>query len=88
MRLSVKGMTLGVGALWAFYVLLVGWGASFGWGTSFVAAFSNLYIGYGPGFLGGLIGLLWGFLDGAIAGAIIALVYNCVIGYHWKRRRR
>ncbi len=45
-------------------------------GTTFVSAFSNLYIGYGPTFVGGIIGAVWGFFDGAVAGAVIALVYN------------
>ena len=75
-KLSVKGLALGGGVLWAFYILLAGWGAALGWGTSFVAVFQNLYIGYGPSFVGGLIGMVWGFFDGAVAGAIIALVYN------------
>lgn len=75
-KLSVKGLALAGGVLWALYVLCAGWGSIFGWGTNFVNAFSNLYIGYGPTFLGGIIGALWGFFDGAVAGAIISLVYN------------
>lgn len=88
MRLSVKGMALGVGALWAFYILLAGWGSIFGWGTGFVGAFANLYIGYGPSVVGGLIGMVWGFFDGAVAGAIIAAVYNCSTRYMKRGRRR
>lgn len=84
-KLSVKGLALGGGVLWAFYILMAGWGSIFGWGTVFVSAFSNLYIGYGPSFVGGLIGAVWGFFDGAVAGAIIALVYNCAVSL--KKRR-
>lgn len=85
-KLNVKGLAFGGGVLWAFYVLLVGWGSIFGWGTSFVSAFSTLYIGYGPSIVGGLIGAVWGFIDGAIAGIIISLVYNCFVS--WEARHR
>lgn len=78
-KLSVKGLAFAAGALWAFYILFAGWASALGWGTNFVSAFSNLYIGYGPSFIGGLIGALWGFLDGAIAGFIIASIYNWTI---------
>lgn len=75
-KISVKGLALGFGALWAFYIMTAGWIAAFGWPVKFVEAFATLYIGYGPGFVGGIIGGIWGFFDGAVAGAIIAIVYN------------
>lgn len=87
-KLSIKGLASGGAVLWALYMLLAGWGASFGWGGSIVTAFSGIYIGYAPGFIGGIIGALWGLLDGAIAGAIIAAVYNCVVTHSGKRGRR
>ncbi len=87
-KLSIKGLALGMGTLWGLYVLIAGWGSIFGWGTSFVSLFSNLYIGYGPSFLGGIIGAIWGFIDGAVAGAIIAYVYNCPYLRGKERRRR
>lgn len=85
-KLDVKALALGGGVLWAAYIILAGWGSIFGWGTNFVNAFSNLYIGYGSSWAGGLIGGLWGFLDGAIAGLVIALVYNWVTA--WKKPKR
>ncbi len=72
----MKGLALGIGALWGFYVLCAGWAAHFGWWTTFVTAFGTAYIGYGPTFVGGIIGGIWGFFDGAVAGAIIAFIYN------------
>jgi hypothetical protein len=67
-KCNVKALAVAVGALWAIYVLLLGWIAAFGWGEDMVDLLSSLYIGYAPTFLGGIIGGIWAFIDGAIAG--------------------
>jgi hypothetical protein len=78
-RLSIKGLTLTFGIVWAAAVLFIGWVSIFGWGTKIVEVLSSLYIGYAPTWLGGIIGAAWGFVDGAIGGLIIALVYNALV---------
>lgn len=74
--LSLKGVSLGIGAAWAFCILIGGWLAGFGWGLDFVNIMSSFYIGYGAGLVGGIIGALWAFVDGAVFGLIFGLVYN------------
>ena len=77
-KVSMKGLAAGLGVSWGGFMLIIGWGSCFGWGTKLLEAFSNIYIGFNSSFLGGIIGLIWGFVDGALGGAIIALVYNFV----------
>ncbi len=85
-KLSVKGLALGLGAMWGAYVMCAGWTAAFGWWTPFVNALGAAYIGYSPGFVGGIIGGVWGFFDGAVAGIIIAWVYNWSMSQKKSRR--
>ncbi len=59
--------------------MFLGWIAAFGWGTNIVKAFSSLYIGYGPSFVGGLIGGAWGFADGATGALVFVLAYNAFL---------
>jgi hypothetical protein len=77
-KCNVKALAVAIGALWALYVLFLGWMAAFGWGRELVTVLSSLYIGYNASFFGGIIGGIWAFIDGAVAGAIIAWVYNLV----------
>jgi len=77
-RLDVRALALGMGTLWASYVLQLGWIAQFGWGTKLQEGLASLYVGYRPTFRGSLVGAAWGFLDGALAGAVIATVYKAV----------
>jgi hypothetical protein len=77
-KLNVKALAVGIGVLWAIYVLFLGWVAAFGWGREMVTVLSSLYIGYSATFVGAIIGGIWAFVDGVIAGAIIAWVYNKV----------
>jgi hypothetical protein len=77
-KLSVKALTLALGATWSFFMLCIGWTSTFGWGTRVVEVMSSVYIGYAPSFVGGILGALWGFLDGAVGGLIVALVYNAM----------
>ncbi len=78
-KLSLNALGIAIGVLWAFYVFFCGITAIFGWGAELVRAFSSLYIGYGPSFLGAIIGAAWGFVDGYIAGIVIAWVYNRLV---------
>lgn len=77
-KLRIIPLAVALGAVWALGILFVAWAAAFGWGTALVELMASLYIGYGPGFLGGIVGALWAFVDGAIAGALIAVIYNAV----------
>lgn len=77
MKLNPKKLATALAATWGLYVLLIGWVAAAGWGTTdLVDALSGLYLGFKATFVGGIIGGLWGMIDGLIAGYIIAWVYN------------
>jgi hypothetical protein len=75
-KLSVKGLSLSMGLVWAFCNLLAGWTAMFGWAGKYVDLMSSIYIGYTPTWVGGVIGGIWAFFDGAIGGLLIAFIYN------------
>ena len=77
-KLRIIPLAVAFGTVWALGILVLAWAAAFGWGAALVELMASLYIGYGPGFLGGLVGALWAFVDGAIAGALIAVIYNVV----------
>ncbi|MGD2169010.1 MAG: bacteriophage holin [Chlamydiota bacterium] len=76
MKLSVKGLALGIGITWSIGQVLVGWVAIGGWGAEYVRVMSSIYIGFNPSFIGGIIGGVWGFADGFIGGALLAFFYN------------
>jgi hypothetical protein len=78
-KISVKGLAIGLGVMWAASVLFLGWAAIFGWGTAIVDAIGSVYIGFDASVIGGIVGAIWGFIDGAIGGAIIAVFYNAVV---------
>ncbi len=81
MKISVKGLALGLGVMWSLGILCLGWAAAlFGWGNRLVETIGSVYLGYRPSFLGAIIGAIWAFFDGALGGAILALVYNAVCG--------
>ncbi len=78
--LSVKGLALTGGILWAGCVLLVGV-ANLVWpsyGVAFLEIARSLYPGYAntAGFGGVIVGMLYALLDGAILGAVFAWLYN------------
>lgn len=75
-KLSLNGLGVAFGILWALYVFFCGITAIFGWGTTLVTTLSSLYIGYSASIGGAIIGAVWGFVDGYIAGIIIAWIYN------------
>ena len=79
-RLSVIGLGLGFGISWALGIFLMGVVAGlWGWGMGMVNLYSQVYVGYGPSFLGGLIGGVWGFVDFFIFGVVAAFVYNIFV---------
>jgi len=80
MRLSIRGLTLAAGILWAVAVLLVGI-ANLMWptyGMGFLTVIDSLYPGYhaGAGMANVVVGALYGLVDGAIGGAVFAWLYN------------
>ncbi|WP_455276874.1 bacteriophage holin [[Eubacterium] cellulosolvens] len=76
-KLSVKGLALSIGILWAIAILLTGISATFStWGDKYVELIGSMYIGYSASIAGSIIGAVWGFIDGLIAGAVIAWLYN------------
>ena len=50
--------------------------AAFDWGIIFAAMLQNLYIGFGPNFVGAIAGAVWGFVHGFLFGILIAFFYN------------
>jgi hypothetical protein len=89
MRLSVRGLALACGLLWAIVILGVGLAAlglgvkdgSY-YGQDFLLVVASIYPGYrGVPQLGDILtGTAYGFLDGLIGGAIIAWIYNLAAG--------
>jgi hypothetical protein len=76
-RLGAVSLGLAVGTTAAIYIFLLGLSATFfGWGTAAAIAFSSVFIGYGPSFVGSFTGAVWAFFDGFIAGCLIAFFYN------------
>ncbi len=80
MRMSIKGLSLAVGGVWAGSVLLVGlahlvWP---GYGTALLDLAASLYPGFHPadGLGAIIVGTLYALVDGAIGGAIFAWLYN------------
>jgi len=76
-KLSVKGLALSIGILWAIGIFLMGIAATVsGWGDSLVNLISSLYVGYSASLAGSIIGAIWALIDGLICGALIAWLYN------------
>jgi len=78
--ISVKGLALTVGILWAAAVFLVGIGNLLwpSYGVAFLEIPRSIYPGYAKtaGFLGVIVGSLYALLDGAILGVVFAWLYN------------
>ena len=78
-RLSVLGLGISLGLVWAITLLILAAGsACLGIGDEFVKLLGSLYVGYDASLLGSLIGFAWGFVDAFVGGVLIALVYNGV----------
>jgi hypothetical protein len=76
MKLKVVAFGLAFGILWGLGILILGILAIFGYGLTWVAVLSSVYIGYGATILGSLVGAFWGFVDAFIGGAVFAWLYN------------
>ncbi|MBN1587641.1 MAG: bacteriophage holin [Candidatus Omnitrophica bacterium] len=80
MKLSVKGLGLACGILWAVAVFLVGICNQFvpAYGGLFLQLVDSIYPGYhaGGGYSSVVIGSLYAFLDALIGGALFAWLYN------------
>lgn len=75
-KLSVKALGLAFGIFWAVCIFLLGISGMFGFGETFVALISRVYIGYAASIVGAIIGAIWGFVDAFVGGAILAWLYN------------
>ena len=73
---NIRAFAVTTAILWGGAMLLMGWIAPSGYGVEMVNLLSTVYIGYGPGLIGGLIGGFWGAIDGGIGGALFAWLYN------------
>jgi hypothetical protein len=91
MRLSMKGLTIASGIIWASGILIVGiLNILFPeYGGDFLKLMASVYPGYkAAGTIVDLIvGTLYALLDGAAAGFIFALLYNAFAGKASKKRR-
>ncbi|MBU0585940.1 hypothetical protein KJ780_00355 [Candidatus Micrarchaeota archaeon] len=80
-KISEVKLGISCGVLWGAGLLLVGLVAGdANYGAGFIGSIGSVYLGYGPGALGGLIGLLYGLADGFFAGFFIAWIYNRLNG--------
>jgi len=80
MKLSIKGLVIASGTLWALAVLIVGI-ANVIWptcGVGFLTLIGSLYPGYqaGAGIASVAVGALYALVDGTIGGVVFAWVYN------------
>jgi len=76
-RLGVISFGLAIGVTWALTVVFLAvMSAAFKWGIVFAVALQNVYIGFGPNFVGAIAGAVWGFGHGFLFGVLIAFFYN------------
>ncbi len=76
-KLGVISFGLAIGVTWALSVaFLAVMAAAFKWGVVFAMTLQNLYIGFGPNFVGAITGAVWGFVHGFLFGVLIAFFYN------------
>ena len=91
MKLSVKGLTLAGGIMWALGILVVGILniISPEYGGEFLKLMASVYPGYKASgeIVDVIVGTLYALLDGAIAGFVFGLLYNTFVGKAPKRRR-
>ncbi|OGQ83628.1 MAG: hypothetical protein A3F90_16285 [Deltaproteobacteria bacterium RIFCSPLOWO2_12_FULL_60_19] len=82
MKLSVKGLMVAAGIVWALTFFVVAY-ANLQWppyGKAFLDLMSSIYPGYktAVGLQGVLVGTGYALVDGAIAGMIFGWLYNGV----------
>lgn len=82
--ISVRGLALTIGIMWAACVFLVGVGNLMwpAFGVAFLEIPRSVYPGYASteGLLGVIVGSLYALLDGVILGAVFAWLYNAFQG--------
>jgi hypothetical protein len=92
MKLSVKGLTIAGGIIWAFCILAVGiLNIIFpAYGGEFLKLMASVYPGYKASgtFIDVIVGTLYALVDGAICGLVIAVLYNAFVGKAPKKRKR
>jgi len=80
MKLSIKGLALTMGLLWAGTMLTVGAGYTLtgSYGRVFLDLCASLYPGYqvAQSWSSVIVGTLYGLCDGAIGGVVFAWLYN------------
>ena len=77
MKLSVKGMALGLGVLYAVCLFVWGLLATYaGFGAEVYGLLGDVYRGVSTGFGGSLLAGVYGFVDGLVSGALLAWLYN------------
>jgi hypothetical protein len=75
--LGVISFGFAIGVTWGVAVLFLAVMAGmFGWGVALVVILQNLYLGYGPNFVGAITGAVWGFANGFVFGVLVAWSYN------------
>ena len=82
MKLSVKGLMVAAGFVWALTFFVVAY-ANLQWppyGKAFLDLMSSIYPGYktAQGLQGVLVGTGYALVDGAIAGMLFGWLYNGV----------
>ncbi len=76
-KLSPLALGLSAGILWGLSTLIMGLMVHyFAFGTEYVTALGNIYVGYGESLQGSIIGGAMGFVHGLVYGALIAWIYN------------
>lgn len=85
-KISIWGLGVAIGIVWAISCFVAGITAIFGWGNTLVEVIGSFYIGYEPTFGGAILGAIWGFVDGFIGGALIAFFYDLVTRNMWCKK--
>jgi len=75
-KLSVKALGLAFGIFWGVCIFLLGISGMFGFGETFVALISRVYLWYDVSIVGAIIGAIWAFIDAFVCGVILAWLYN------------
>ena len=92
MKLSIKGLTIAGGIIWALAILVVGiLNIIFPeYGGEFLKLMASVYPGYKASgeIVDVIVGTLYALLDGAICGVVFALLYNAFVGKAPKKRKR
>ena len=75
--LGVASFAIACGVTWGLAVAVLALMAGlFGWGVGLATILQDLYLGFGPSFVGAIAGAVWGFVNGFVFGMIVAWTYN------------